>query len=377
MSTAAGLGGTERVVVALAHELSNRGLPVRAVFPAVEGSDAIVRWAAQEGADVEVNRAVSEVHKHRTVADIIRLARFVRASKAECVNLHYGVNHISIKDVLAVRLAGCRCVVTVHHAVPYTNARTRLLTRLSARIANTVIAVSESVRALLKSAGVPDRRIEIAFTGLTPLERVYVRDDLRRTLGISPQAFVIGSLARLVPEKGIADLIEAVAELAPAADRPWLIIAGEGPIRRELEQLGAERLGDRVRFLGRVADTGDLYGMCDVFALPSYEEGFGLVFIEAALHGVPSIGSNVGGVPEAIDDGVTGCLVAPYDRDALVEVLARFRADPELCTSMGRAARTRANERFSASVMADRYLQILLPGRFRGVAARVPDVGQG
>jgi glycosyltransferase involved in cell wall biosynthesis len=361
ISTAAGLGGVERIVTVLARELSQRDVPVRAVFPDTEGGRTVVQWAEGEGVTAEVHAAVREVHTRRSAADVIRLARFVRTSRAGVANIHYGVNHISAKDVLAVRLALRRCVVTVHHAVPFRSRRTRALTVFAARLANEVVVVSNAVRDLLRDAGVPARRITVIPNGLpVPVDRSTAA-ELRLRIGVPVHATVIGTLGRLVPEKGVDDLIEAVAGVVIDGDRPYLLIAGDGPARAELERLATDRLGDHVRFLGRVPDADDLYAACDVFALPSHEEGFGLVYIEAALHGIPGVGARVGGVPEAIEDGVTGHLVEPGDRAALTHVLTRLCRDPTARRQLGRAARERALARFSAPVMAARYLEVLAP----------------
>jgi len=139
-------------------------------------------------------------------------------------------------------------------------------------------------------------------------------------------------------------------------------VGGSGPERNVLEGRAAELLGARAIFLGQVPDKLDLYAACDVFALPSHMEGFGLVYVEAAFHGVPSIGARVGGVPDAVIDGETGLLVPVGDPDALANAIGRLRDDPALRARLGEAARARAYAEFTMDRLADRYERIFRQG---------------
>ena len=134
------------------------------------------------------------------------------------------------------------------------------------------------------------------------------------------------------------------------AIKPGAIKPGDGADRTRIEQMTAELgLGERVTFAGKVADA-DLpryYAACDVFAHPNRVEGpdlegFGLVFLEAAASGRPSIGGNSGGVPEAVQDGTTGVLVSGTNVNELVKAIERFMASPMDVQLMGSAARDRA-----------------------------------
>jgi phosphatidylinositol alpha-1,6-mannosyltransferase len=185
------------------------------------------------------------------------------------------------------------------------------------------------------------------------------RDAARARLGIPGSAFVVTTNARLEPHKGIADLIAAVAQLPDPDGSLILQIAGEGPQRQDLERLAAMLLPGRTRFLGHVADHADLYAATDVFAMPTRnaKESFGLVFIEAAFHAVPSVGTRVGGVPDAIVDGETGLLVAPNAPAELAAAVDRLRSDGALRSHLGLAAQARAQELFTVDRMAARYAE--------------------
>jgi len=174
---------------------------------------------------------------------------------------------------------------------------------------------------------------------------------------------VIVSLSRLVPRKGMDVLIEAAARLAPG--RPDLIVAigGAGRDRSRLDRLIA-RTGAPVRMLGRVPepDLAALYGCADVYAMLCRnrwagleQEGFGIVFLEAAACGVPQVAGASGGAAEAVVDGATGFVVTePGDAGTVTAALARLLDDPDRRAEMGAAARRRAEAEFSYDVLAER-----------------------
>lgn len=173
------------------------------------------------------------------------------------------------------------------------------------------------------------------------------------------------SVSRLVPRKGMDVLVRAAAKLSERHPDLTVAIAGTG---REAERLAslATELQAPVRFLGAVPDDDlpDLYGCADVFAMLCRErwlgleqEGFGIVFLEAAACGVPQVAGLSGGSTEAVEDGVTGIVVEePGSPTAAAEALGRLLGDRELRARMGAAARTRAVDRFDYDVLASRLM---------------------
>ncbi len=195
-----------------------------------------------------------------------------------------------------------------------------------------------------------------------PLD-AHARAAVRRRFGLPVDAELLVSVSRLVPRKGFDVAIEAAALLAPTHPHLVLAISGGGRDERRLRRLAAERQAP-VRFLGRVANDRlpELYGCADVFTMACRsrwggleQEGFGIVFVEAASCGVPQIAGDSGGAAEAVDDGVTGLVVTrPEDPH---EVAAAFEAlldDPVRRVEMGAASRKRAVAEFSYDVLAER-----------------------
>jgi phosphatidylinositol alpha-1,6-mannosyltransferase len=185
----------------------------------------------------------------------------------------------------------------------------------------------------------------------------------RARLGLPVDGRLVVSVSRLVPRKGMDVLIEAAARLAPTRPDLCVAIGGTGRDEGRLQKL-VERTGAPVRLLGRVAheDLPALYGCGDVFAMLCRnrwrgleQEGFGIVFLEAAAAGVPQVAGDSGGAAEAVADGETGYVVRdPRHPAAVVDRLAALLDDEPLRRRMGARARERAGAELSYDVLARR-----------------------
>jgi phosphatidylinositol alpha-1,6-mannosyltransferase len=189
------------------------------------------------------------------------------------------------------------------------------------------------------------------------------RAAARRHFGVDVDAEVVVAVSRLVPRKGFDTAIRAVAALSARRPNLVLVIAGAGRDRPRLEKLADETKAP-VRFLGRVSneDLPDLYGCADVSIMLCRnrwagleQEGFGIVFVEAAACGLPAVAGDSGGAAEAVADGETGFVMSdPRDVNAVVGRLDELFADPERRRRMGDAARARAEADFSYDVLVRR-----------------------
>jgi len=197
------------------------------------------------------------------------------------------------------------------------------------------------------------------FSPLAPIERA----STRARLGLPASGPLVLSVSRLVPRKGMDTLIGAAARLSATGRHPQLTvaIAGQGRDRTRLDHL-ISKTGAPVRLLGRVPppDLPGLYACADVFALCCRsrwggleQEGFGIVFLEAAAAGVPSVAGDSGGSAEAVVDEETGIVVRdPLDQAELASAIGRLVSDPALASQQGQAARHRAETDFDYDVLA-------------------------
>jgi glycosyltransferase involved in cell wall biosynthesis len=186
------------------------------------------------------------------------------------------------------------------------------------------------------------------------------RDGLRAALGIAAEAPLVGFVGRLSPEKGPEVLLRALLVLRTQCPAAQVVFVGEGPMRAELQAL-AEALGvaGAVHFAGARADMPRVYAEFDVLACSSHTEAMPLAVLEAMACGVPVVASRVGGVPEIVEPGRSGCLVAPGDFDDLAGCCARLLAEPALRRAMGERARQRAVERLALQPAVDRVGRLL------------------
>jgi len=187
---------------------------------------------------------------------------------------------------------------------------------------------------------------------------------LRQRLGENKLRVI--TLARLEPRKGIDALIRAVALLQGEFPSLQLAVAGSGEDRARLESIARKSgVDERVIFLGRIseAEKSALFALGDVFAMPSYRvgesiEGFGRVYVEAALMGLPSIAGRDGGAADAVLDGKTGLLCDGTSVQSVAEALGRMLRDPRMRKGLAEAAEKRAKDELSWRAGAKRYLAL-------------------
>jgi glycosyltransferase involved in cell wall biosynthesis len=274
-----------------------------------------------------------------------RLLRYLRRNRPDVVHTH--LVHADFHGLVAGRLARAPVLVSTKHGFnPFRGTRVfALADRTVARLADVHVAISAGLaRYLAESEGFDAASFVVVHYGIEAGPPPPPPPD-------EPRLAVVG---RLIPIKGHATLLEAVARAR--AESPGLVleIAGEGPLEPELRAT-AERHGlrDSVSVLGRVAPAGPVLERAAVAVVPSLGEGFGMVALEAMERGRAVIASDVGGLPEILDAGRTGLLVPPGDADALARAIVELADDPAGAAALGSAGRERALAEFSQDRCTD------------------------
>jgi glycosyltransferase involved in cell wall biosynthesis len=189
-------------------------------------------------------------------------------------------------------------------------------------------------------------------------------EALRREVGAGAGEDVVGLIGRLELQKGVTYFLEAAVEISRARPGTRFVVVGDGPLRTSLEE-EARRLGlaERVYFLGWRVDMMEVLRGIDVLVLSSLWEAFGIVNLEAMAWSKPVVATAVEGIPEVVEDGVTGLLVPPCDPHALARATLEILGDEELRARMGAAGRRRVEAVFGAGQMIEEherlYLQLL------------------
>lgn len=272
----------------------------------------------------------------------VRRLPSLRSEAYDLVHAHQALPDGALAQRLAADL-GVPYVVTVHGADVYQGFKLGGAVERRAKnvlvAADAVMANSSAVAGLLGGV-VPSERLTVVLNGTTGLGRtVEPADDY-----LPGEALVL-TVGYLIERKGVADLIDAIGMLRRAGRRVHLAIVGDGPLRGVLgAQAHAQGVADAVHFLGRVphARVLALMARCDVFALPSWDEAFGLVYTEAMVQGTPVIAGKGEGPEDFVTDGVSGYLVPVRDARALTGIIAQVLDDPSGAAAVGAAGKVAA-----------------------------------
>jgi glycosyltransferase involved in cell wall biosynthesis len=231
------------------------------------------------------------------------------------------------------------------------SVKARTLDRAVRASATLSVACSTAVRDAARGLGYADAKLKVIPNGVdvARFSNPPGRAAARRSLELPQDDPILISVASLHEHKGHAHLLDAMARVPGEFPQARLLLVGKVPEGRSAAlQESVDRLGlrDAVRFLGRREDVPLLLAASDVFVMPSLREGFPVALLEAGAAGLPAVASSVGGIPEIVDDGVTGLLVPPRDHARLADAALGLLRDPSRMQSMGGAARRRVNGRF-------------------------------
>jgi glycosyltransferase involved in cell wall biosynthesis len=351
-----GVGGQERLALDLAALQHHRGHRVAVISLAPPPDGALAGEFGKAG--IVVERVAKRPGFDLTLPP--RLMRAFQRLGAEIVHTHNP--QPLIYSAAAARIAGAAAIHTKHGVNPGSRGQ-RLLRRGAAQLVSAFVAVSETTAEQARQQrDCAPARLHVIPNGIR-LDKFApdpeLRAAVRAELGLG-DAWVVGTVGRLDEYKNHLMLIRA---MTPHFDgRTKLVIVGDGPMRDQLAKAVAALPDPRAVLLtGQRMDVPRLLPAFDVFALPSSTEGLPLVVPEAMATGLPVVATAVGGLPNVLDDGITGLLTA-VEETALAAALVSLR-DPQRAATMGRAARAAALERFGAERMVDSYLELYASAR--------------
>jgi glycosyltransferase involved in cell wall biosynthesis len=300
---------------------------------------------------------VTVIDEPDDVVAVGALSALIAESAPDVIHNHmYRAEIVGTKSALALAAVGLPrpYVISTVHSSRVRSAEDREQIRLLTPKMDHLIAVS---RAIVD-------KIHAEFRAGPPVDLIYNGVDLERydhqeaccTLGeeygIPAGSPIVGVVARLEPEKGHPTLLEAWPAVLRACPATYLLVIGEGSRREALEEQALELgIADRVIFTGRRDDVPAVTAALDVAVLPSYREAQGLSILEAMALSRPVVASNVGGIPEVIEDGVSGLLVEPHDAETLATAIIRLLSNHPFADMIGRAGHDVVHQRFCAERM--------------------------
>jgi glycosyltransferase involved in cell wall biosynthesis len=285
------------------------------------------------------------------------LAAELASFEPEVIHNHmFRAEVVGTKAALALGEAGCRrpAVISTIHSSRVRCAEDRDTLRQLTPLMDRLIVVSKAIERKITEEGRRGARISLIYNGVD-LQRYNHQQPcctLHEEYDIEPSAPIVGVVARLEAEKGHRTLLDAWPLVLQAVPSAKLLVIGEGS---ERDSLGAqaEMLGisESVVFTGRREDVPAVTAALDISVLPSYREAQGLSVLEAMALSRPVVASAVGGIPEMIEDGVSGLLVPPHDCDALAAAIVRLLTDHPLADMIARNGHEVVHKRFCIELM--------------------------
>lgn len=359
-------GGAGKIILGLGRVARAEGWQVDILT-----TDPIFQQTARENGfgvvDLDVIRR--KIRPLWDIRGLTRLVRFLRTRPYDIVHTHTSKG--GFVGRLAARLAGVPAIVhtvhgfAFHEGSPATVRRFYSgLERIASRWCDRIVSVSEFHRKWAIELGVCEpRQITAIPNGIGEIARSAGADlyRLRGELGAHDGDLLILSMARLAPDKGLKYLIEAAAALPLNAHPVRIVIAGDGPIREELEQFARKlNVSDRVVFTGFREDVGDLLAASDLVVLPTLREGLSISLLEAMVAGKPIITTSIGSQREVASHGEMALLVPPGDTLALSEAIFRLAGNPGLMVRLGANARSVYESFYTEGRMLQSYRRLYL-----------------
>ena len=277
--------------------------------------------------------------KSFNIFEILKICKFVKQNNIKIISTHSGKD--GIIGAIVSKITGAKVVRTRHLQTP-------IRSPFSYNINDKIVAVSNAVKTQLIAQGVRERLIETIYTGVdTDKFNPHFKKDIRDQLGLSANSIIVGIVAVLRAAKNHKILFEAFSELN--LPNTFLVVVGDGPQYENLQNIKTSN----ILMLGNRADVSDFLGSFDLFVLPSKMEALGTALLEAQSCAVPCIGSDVGGLGEAVSNGKSGFLFENGNKEELKKVLERLILDENLRKQMGEFGREYVKETFSIEKMIE------------------------
>ena len=247
------------------------------------------------------------------------------------------------------------------HEIPRQSPTIRRMTRWALQNCDGFIAVSHALGQTAVELADGPLQPEVIYNGVAEnFSSAADAKKIRRQLGLPETAKIILFVGRCERDKGMDELLEAFAKIVRRYPEALLVVVGDGGARSEMESaVRCAAFGDRVRFAGLVGrnEIPLYFQASDVFVLPSYGEGMPNALLEAMAAGLPCVATHVGGIPEAVQDGVNGILIPPKSAEAIAGALEKIISAPDFARGLGAAARRAITEKFSWPANARAHLK--------------------
>ena len=368
------VGITARVfLLPIFKKLQNEGFDV--TFVCTDDEDA--RFVEAQGIPfypVKISRSISI----SDISAIIRLYKFIKKNNFVLVNTHTAKAGFAGRT--AAWLAKIPLIIhTAHGLVVHENLSSikrtiyKFLERWIGKKTSAFIVVTDKVGEELIKTGIAEKnKIHRIYNGINLDDFSKLnessRTNSREKFNIRNDETVIGTLSRLVPDKGLKDLIKAFALIHESNPKTKLVIAGAGPLKDELVTLTEKlKINDNVIFIGWQNDVPQTLSLFDIFCLPTLREGFGYVFLEAQAAGIPVIATKISPLTETMHDGESAILVPPNSPEEISTAIQKILGDESLRTRLTENGLKNVRERFDQKNQLNEIVKL-----YNSLLSRIP-----
>ncbi len=352
------IGGLQQVVVNICRSVDREKFNV---------SVLCLRERGQYVNELEqIGIKVLSLPQRKSGTDYLSFLKVAEVLKREQIDVIHTHNTQPLIDgTIGALLSGVGTVVHTDHARTFPDKRRYMAAEwLMSKFVYKIAGVSEhTCRNLIQYEKIDPRKVMVIRNGIDDSKYEIQIDEIkkRKTLALPDTGPVVGIGARLIRGKGIEYLLEAMPEIIKVFPNVSLVIAGEGPFEEDLRRRCFDLQIDRnVFFLGPRMDIPELLKLFDLYVLPSLSEGLPMGLLEAMASGCPVIATNVGGIPSAISNGLSGSLIPPMDSGALASEVISLLSNPELMKHYSDNARVIFKKNFGAHYMTRTYEQLYL-----------------
>lgn len=346
-----GHGGAERLTLAILERFDRERFDLRVCALQERGGNPVAKDLEKAGIPVDLLNIPTLRHP----ANLFKIIGYLRRRKPQLI--HAQLEFSIVLGSLAAKLTGIPCVTTLHTLdnpqQPRAYWRYRITLAALKHLCSRSIGVSESARLHhLRDGNIPGEKIITLYNGIDlsayqdPSPEACL--EKRKELGLAPNSTIAVTVAVLREPKGIQFMLQAMAQLRETNPTLQYLVVGDGEhgptLKEQARSLGLE---NQVVFAGQRKDIHEILPLCDFFVLPTLTEALPTVLMEAMAAKKAMIASNVGGVPEMIQDGVNGRLLPPGDVPALVKACAQLADDSALRKAWGTAGQAICHEKFN------------------------------
>lgn len=352
------MGGAQRSVLDLVRQLRN----TYTISVAAGGSGSLFEHLKEIGVKTHpLNSLERDINLFKEVVGFFRLLKLIKRERPDVIHLHSP--KVGGLGAVVARILGVKRIVYTAHGWAFFENRPlyqkvliRLFSYLTILFAHYVIAVSKKDAQAFSGWPFVQKKIVYIPNGIAPSEKVSTRNEALEKMDIVNEGsrMVIGTIAELHRNKGLSYLVEAAARVKEAL----FIIIGSGEEKAALEEsIKKHRLEDTVILAGYRDNASQFLSAFDIFILPSLKEGLPYAILEAGRNGTAVVASNIGGIPDVIQNGESGILIPPKNSEAIVSAIETLREET-IRNKMGAYLQQRVKTLFSLDQMVEKTVAV-------------------